>query len=159
MIRCGNLLSLLMMLNGLNAVAQTPKAYGPSVDVGTAKKIAAVAIEEAQKNHWYMAVAIVDTSGTLIYYEKMDNTQTGSASVAIEKARTSSLYKRPTKAFQDMVAGGGAGLRILGLPSALPIEGGVPLILDDKVVGAVGVSGGISEQDGQCAQAAAASLK
>ena len=102
---------------------------------------------------------IIDPSGTLIYYEKMDNTQTGSANVAIEKARTAALYKRPTKAFQDMVTGGGAGLRILGLPGAVPIDGGVPLIVDDKVVGAVGVSGGVSDQDGQCAQAAAASLK
>jgi len=152
-------LTVILLLSTLNAVAQTPKAYGPSVGVETAKKIAAVAIDEAQKNHWYMAVAVVDPSGTLIYYEKMDNTQTGSANVAIEKARTSALYKRPTKAFQDMVTGGGPGLRILGLPGAVPIEGGVPLIVDDKVVGAVGVSGGVSDQDGQCAQAAAASLK
>jgi uncharacterized protein GlcG (DUF336 family) len=69
------------------------------------------------------------------------------------------LYKRPTKAFQDMVTGGGPGLRILGLPNAVPIEGGVPLIVDDKVVGAVGVSGGVSDQDGICANAAAESLK
>lgn len=161
MIRFNNILPAVMMmgLSTLTAAAQTPKAYGPSVNVDAAKRIAAVAVAEAQRNHWYMAVAIVDTSGTLIYYEKMDNTQTGSANAAIEKARTSALYKRPTKAFQDMVAGGGAGLRILGLPGAVPIEGGVPLILDDKIVGAVGVSGGVSDQDGQCALAAAASLK
>ena len=164
MIRICALLGVTLVLNGF-AIAQTPqatqtpRAYGPSVNVASAKKVAAVAIGEAQNNHWYMAVAVVDTSGTLIYYEKMDNTQTGSANVAIEKARTSALYKRPTKAFQDLVAGGGSGLRILGLPGAVPIEGGVPLISDDKVVGAVGVSGGSSDQDGQCAQAAADSLK
>jgi len=150
---------LIVMLFTLKMFAQTPKAYGPSVGVEAAKKIAAVALAEAQKNHWYMAVAIVDTSGTLIYYEKMDNTQTGSAKVSIDKARTAALYKRPSKAFQDMVAGGGPGLRILGLPDAVPIEGGVPLILDDKVVGAIGVSGGAADQDGMCAQAAADSLK
>ena len=158
--RCLRVLpTLIVMLAAQNTFAQTPKAYGPSVGVETAKRIAAAAIVEAQRNHWYMAVAVVDTSGILIYYEKMDNTQTGSAKVAIDKARTSALYKRPSKAFQDMIAGGGSGLRILGLPDAVPIEGGVPLIVDDKVVGAVGVSGGGSDQDGMCAQAAADSLK
>ena len=73
-----------------------------------------------------MAVAVVDTGGTLVYYEKMDNTQIGSADLAIEKARTAVRFKRPSKAFQDLVAGGGTGLRILRLPGAVPIEGGIP---------------------------------
>jgi glc operon protein GlcG len=126
MLRCLRVLpALVVMLAAQNTFAQTPKAYGPSVGVESAKRIAAVAIAEAQKNHWFMAVAVVDTSGTLIYYEKMDNTQTGSAKVAIDKARTAALYKRSSKVFQDMVAGGGSGLRILGLPDAVPIEGGM----------------------------------
>ena len=159
MLRYPCAVSAAVILVGVAAVGQTAISYGPSVGIETAKKVASVAVGEAQRNHWYMAVAVVDTSGTLVYYEKMDNTQTGSARVAIEKARTAALYKRPSKAFQDMVAGGGAGLRILGLPDAVPIEGGVPLIVDDKVVGAIGVSGAAADQDGMCANAAANSLK
>jgi glc operon protein GlcG len=141
------------------AQAQGPKPYGPPIGVESAKKIASVALAEARKNNWYMAVAVVDPSGTLVYYEKMDNTQTGSASVSIDKARTASLFKRPSKTFQDMVAGGGQGLRILGLPGAVPIEGGVPLIVDGRVVGAIGVSGDSADHDGICAQAGADALK
>ena len=136
-----------------------PKAYGPAVGVENAKKIAAVALAEAKKNNWYMAVAVVDPSGTLVYYEKMDNTQTGSANVSIEKARTAALFKRPTKVFDNAVTGGGAGLRVLALPGAIPIEGGIPLIMDDKIVGAIGVSGDSSDHDGMCAKAAADALK
>ena len=136
-----------------------PKAYGPAVGVENAKKIAAVALAEAKKNNWYMAVAVVDPSGTLVYYEKMDNTQTGSANVSIEKARTAALFKRPTKVFDNAVTGGGAGLRVLALPGAIPIEGGIPLIIDDKIVGAIGVSGDSSDHDGMCAKAAADALK
>ena len=106
-----------------------------------------------------MAVAVVDPSGTLVYYEKMDNTQTGSADVVIAKARTASLYKRPSKVFQDMVAGGGNGLRILGLPNAVPIEGGIPLVVDGKIVGAIGVSGDSADHDSICAQAGADAMK
>ena len=141
------------------AFAQAPKLYGPPIGVDNAKKIAAVALAEARKNNWYMVVAVVDPSGTLVYYEKMDNAQTGSADVAIDKARTATLFKRPSKAFQDMVTGGGPGLRILGLRGAVPIEGGVPLVIDGKIVGAIGVSGDSSEHDGICAQAGADALK
>jgi uncharacterized protein GlcG (DUF336 family) len=102
-----------------------------------------------------MAVAIVDTSGNLVYYEKMDNTQLGSANFAIDKARSAVLFKRPTKAFQDALAAGGAGLRVLDVRGAVPVEGGIPLVMDGKIVGAIGVSGGASEQDGQCAKAGA----
>ena len=153
------LLLLTSTLAASNVLAQAPpKAYGPAVSLENAKKVASVALAEARKNNWFMAVAVVDPSGTLIYYEKMDNTQTGSASVAVDKARTAALFKRPSKAFQDLVAGGGAGFRILGLPGAVPIEGGVPLIVDDKIVGAIGVSGDSSDHDGICAQAGADSL-
>jgi glc operon protein GlcG len=159
MLRYSALVSVPVVFVCVLAVGQAPPSYGPSVGIETAKKVASVALGEAQKNHWIMAVAVVDTSGTLVYYEKMDNTQTGSARVAIEKARTAALYKRPSKIFQDMVAGGGSGLRILGLPDAVPIEGGVPLIVDDKIVGAIGVSGAAADQDGICANAGANSLK
>ncbi|HYX52168.1 MAG TPA: heme-binding protein [Candidatus Limnocylindrales bacterium] len=135
-----------------------PNPYGPPISLDSAKKIAAAALAEAAKNHWNMAVAIVDPNGTLIYYEKMDNTQIGSAQVSINKARSAALYKRPTKAFQDALAGGGAGLRVLNLEGAVAVEGGVPLLADGKIIGAVGVSGDTSDHDGQCAQAGAASL-
>jgi glc operon protein GlcG len=102
---------------------------------------------------------VVDTAGDLVYFEKMDGTQTGSVNVSIEKGRTAALFKRPTKSFQDTVAAGGDGLRILGLPGAVPVEGGVPLLVDGKIIGAIGVSGATSAQDGQCAQAGAATIK
>jgi glc operon protein GlcG len=139
--------------------AAPPLPYGPPIVVETAKKAAAVALAEAKKNGWFMAIAVVDPSGTLVYYEKMDNTQTGSAHVAIDKAKTAAMFKRPSKVFQDAVAGGGPGLRVLGLQGATPIEGGVPIIINAQIVGAIGVSGGSSEQDGVCAQAGANAVK
>jgi len=141
------------------ARAQMPNPYGASVSLENAKKAAAPALAEAEKNHWNMAVAIVDTGGNLIYYEKMDNTQLGSANVAIEKARTAALFKRPSKALQDALAAGGDGLRVLSLKGVTAVEGGIPLVMDGKIVGAIGVSGGTSAQDGQCAKAGADVLK
>lgn len=137
-----------------------PNPYAlASIALGNAKEAAAAAIAVARKNTWTMAVAIVDTGGHLVYFEKMDGTQTGSVNVAIEKARTAALFKRPTKTFQDTVAAGGEGLRMLGLPGVVPVEGGVPLVMNGAIVGAIGVSGGTSAQDGQSAGAGAAALK
>ena len=128
-------------------------AYGMPIAVENAKKAAAAAIAEARKNNWMMAIAVVDTAGNLVYFEKMDGTQTGSVNVAIEKARSAALFKRPTKFFQDTVAQGGVGLRMLGLPGAVPVDGGIPLMEGGKIVGAIGASGGTSDQDAQTAQA------
>lgn len=133
--------------------------YGPPVSVEMAKRVAAAALVEARKNDWYMAVAVVDPHGDLVYYEKMDNTQLGSAKVSVAKARSAALYKRPTKAFQDALASGGAGLRVLGLEGAVPVEGGVPLMVGGKIIGAIGVSGDLSEHDGQCAKAGAEAVQ
>jgi len=141
------------------AIAQAPISYGPTILLESAKKAAAPALAEATRNNWAMAVAIVDTGGNLVYFEKMDGTQIGSIAVAIDKARSAALFKRPTKAFQDTLAAGGEGLRILKIDGAVPVEGGVPLVVDGKIIGAVGVSGGTSQQDGQCAAAGAAGLK
>jgi uncharacterized protein GlcG (DUF336 family) len=140
-------------------MAQMPNAYGSNVNVENAKKIAAAALAEARKNNWRMAVAVVDTAGYLVYYEKMENTQLASADVSIDKARSAVLYKRPTKAMQDGLAAGGAGWRLLRLRNAIPIDGGLPLLIDGKIVGAVGVSGEASDQDAQCAKAGADTLK
>jgi uncharacterized protein GlcG (DUF336 family) len=143
----------------VGAVAQMPNPYGMPISLENARKAAAPAMAEAAKNNWTMAVAIVDPGGNLVYYEKMDNTQLGSATVAIDKARSAALFKRPTKALQDALAAGGDGLRILRLQGAVPVEGGIPLLMDGKIVGAIGVSGGTSAQDGQCAKAGADIVK
>jgi glc operon protein GlcG len=134
-------------------------SYGPSITLNVAKTAAAAAIAEAREHTWDMAVAIVDTAGSLVYFEKMDDTQEGSVAVAQAKARSAALFKRSTKAFQDTLAAGGEGLRVLGLVGAVPVEGGLPLFIDGKIAGAIGVSGGTSGQDGQCAQAGVAALK
>ena len=138
------------------ALAQ-PQAnpYGTSVTLDAAKKIALPALAEARKNGWTMAVAVVDAAGELVYFERMDNTQLGSIDISIAKAKSAARFKRPTKVFQDQLAAGGDGLRTLGLIGAVPVEGGFPLIIDGKIVGAIGVSGGTSAQDAQCAKAAA----
>ena len=153
-----SVLALAFWALGLEA-QMLPNPYGPPISVADAKKAAAAALAEAVKNHWVMAVAVVDPSGTLVYYEKTDNTQIGSANVSINKARSAALYKRPTKAFQDSLAKGGDGMRVLGLEGAVPVEGGVPIIADGKIIGAIGVSGANSDQDAQCAQAGVATVK
>ena len=139
--------------------AQMPNPCGAPITLEQAKKVAAPAMAEAAKNNWNMAVAIVDSSGNLVYYEKMDATQLGSANLAIEKARSAALFKRPTKTFQDALAGGGDGLRVLKVPGGVPIEGGLPILVEGKIAGAIGVSGGMSSQDGQCAKAGADAIK
>ena len=106
--------------------AQIPNPYGAAIDNESARKVAAAAIAEARKNGWNMAVAIVDTAGELVYFEKLDGTQAASVNIAIDKARSSARFKRPTKALQDVLATGGAGLRMLALDGAVPVEGGVP---------------------------------
>ncbi|HLO06441.1 MAG TPA: heme-binding protein [Terriglobales bacterium] len=150
---------VLAVLCTMSALAQAPNPYGLPVSVANAKKAAAAALDEARKGNWKMAVAVVDTGGILVYYEKMDNTQIGSADIAIEKARTAVRFKRTSKAFQDAVAAGGAGLRILRLPGGIPLEGGFPLIMNGEIVGAIGVSGDSGDHDSICAQEGANTLK
>jgi glc operon protein GlcG len=128
-------------------------SYGPSITLENAKKAAAAALAEVRKNNWTMAVAVVDTNGDLVYFEKMDDTALGSTIVCQEKARSAARFKRPTKAFQDMLAAGGEGVRVLRIKGAVPVDGGMPIMIGGKVVGGIGLSGGTSAQDGQCAQA------
>src|SRR2546426_1065536 len=151
---------LLALIGALgSSVAQMPNPYGSPISLENAKKAAAPALAEAAKNNWNVAVAIVDPAGNLIYYEKMDNTQLGSANVAIDKARSAALFKRPTKAFQDALAAGGDSVRLLRIQGVVPVEGGIPLVADGKIVGAIGVSGVTSAQDNQCAKAGADTVK
>jgi len=130
-----------------------PQPYGSPITLEAAKKAAAPALAEAARNNWAMAVAVVDIAGDLVYFEKMDATQVGSVVVAVDKARSAARFKRPTRAFQDMLTSGGEGLRVFRITGAVPVEGGVPIVVDGKIVGAIGVSGGTSAQDGQCARA------
>lgn len=154
-----SLIGFIVAVSAVSVFAQMAIPYGASITLENAKKAAAAALAEAHKNNWTMAVAVVDTGGNLVYYEKTDNTQLGSADVSIDKARSAARFKRPTKAFQDALAAGGAGLRILGLQGAVPVEGGIPIVMDGKIVGAIGVSGDTSDHDGQCAQAGASTLR
>src|SRR5712671_5101380 len=145
--------AFLIALCATAASAQLPNPYGMSIGGETAKKAAAAALAEARKNNWTMAAAIVDTAGDLVYFEKVDGTQAASTLIALDKARSAVRFKRPTKALQDVLAAGGEGLRLLALQGAVPVEGGIPLLMDGKIVGAIGLSGGTSQQDGQCAKA------
>jgi glc operon protein GlcG len=153
------LLTALAVLAATPVFAQLPNPYGASISLEAARKAAALSVSEAAKNNWKMAVAIVDTAGDLVYFEKMDGTQVASVNIAQDKARSSVRFKRPTKAMQDVLAAGGAGMRFLALQGAIPVEGGIPLIMDGKIVGAIGASGGTSDQDGLAAKAGADSVK
>src|SRR3954463_7895573 len=153
------LLDAILSLCSTLVMAQMAIPYGMSIGIEEAKKVAAPAMAEAKKNNWFMAVAVVDNAGNLVYFEKMDGTQIASANIAVEKARSAAQFKRPTKQLQDTVAAGGDGLRILGLPGAVPVGGGIPPVAGGKIIGAIGVSGGTSAQDAQCATAGAAVIK
>ena len=141
----------LALLASFSALAQTVDKKALTLD--GARKIAAAAEDEAKKNKWNVVIAIVDDGGNLLYLQRMDGTQTGSIQIAIDKARTAQAFKRPTKVFEDAVAGGRNA--ILGIDGAMPLEGGVPIKLDDQVIGAIGVSGVTAQQDGQIAKAGA----
>ncbi len=141
------------------AQAQTVPQYGPNVTHEQARKAIAAAVADARKQSLPMAIAVVDTAGQLVAFERMDNTQTGSVAVSQDKAVSAAMFRRPTKVFQDVVAAGGAGLRILTLRGANAIEGGVPLAVDGKIIGAIGVSGGSAEQDGVVAKAGVDGMK
>ena len=140
------------------AHAQVPQ-YGNNVTLEQAKKALAAADAEARKNSWPVAITIVDTAGQLVLYQRHDNTQTASVQVSQDKAVSAAMYRRPTKVMQDAVAGGGAGLRFMNLTKASVVEGGVPLAIDGKIIGAIGVSGVASDQDGQVAAAGVNALK
>ena len=127
--------------------------YGAPIGLDAAKKLMAAAEAEATKNSWVMAIVILDSTGHVVMLHKMDNTQYGSIAVAEDKARTALDFRRPSKVFEDLVAQGGLGMRTLGLRGATPLEGGLPITMDGKVTGAIGVSGGTSVQDGQVAKA------
>jgi uncharacterized protein GlcG (DUF336 family) len=140
-------------------VPAPPLPYGAAISLESAKKVIAAAAAEANKNNWPVAIAVVDSSGYLVAFNRLDNTQLGSVEEAIGKAKTAAMFRRPTKAFEETLAQGGANVKVVTLPGALPIEGGLLLVVDGKIVGAVGVSGVKSTEDGQIAAAGVEALK
>jgi glc operon protein GlcG len=154
-----------LLLASVPVGAQQPVAppppqipYGAPISLEQAKKVIAGAEAEAKKNSWNVVIAVLDSGGHVVMLQRLDGAQLGSIEVAKEKAYSAVLYRRPTKVFQDLVAQGGPNLRLLRLSGANPLEGGIPLIVDGKLIGAVGVSGVTSEQDAQIAQAGAEAL-
>lgn len=135
-----------------------PPPYGAPMSLTQAKKAMAGAEAEAVKNGWNVVIAIVDSGGNLVMLQRLDNTQFGSIDVAKSKAHTAVAFRRPTKAFQDLISQGGANLRLLNLQGVSLLEGGVPAVVGGAIVGAIGVSGGTSQQDAQVAQAGADAL-
>jgi glc operon protein GlcG len=149
----------LFMVALLASAQQGPPSYGASISLEDAKKAAAAAEAEARKNNWHMAVTIVDTAGQLVYFQKMDDTQNGSIKVAISKARSAALFRRPTKAFHDGLAKGFENMYLMKLDDAYPVPGGFPIVMGGKIVGGIGASGGSGAQDSQVSEAGLAALK
>jgi glc operon protein GlcG len=162
--RTRSLILAAALVTSTAAFAQAPATpppipqYGPNITHEQAKKVLAAAEADTRTRGWPMAIAIVDTAGMLVAFTKFDNTQSGSVQISQDKAISSAMLRRPTKAIQDAVAGGGAGIRFLGLRYATPVEGGLPLVIGGKIVGAIGVSGMASDQDGVIAKTGADAL-
>lgn len=133
-----------------------PLPYGPPISLAVAKTIMAAAEQEANAHQWPMAIAIVDSTAHLVLFARIDQTQLGSMEISVAKAMTAINFRRATKIFEDAIAGGGVGLRLATMPGMAALEGGVPIVVNNQVIGAIGVSGMLSTQD---AQVAAAGLK
>jgi uncharacterized protein GlcG (DUF336 family) len=131
--------------------AHAQLATKKTLTLEAAKQIVAAAEAEATKNKWTMVICVVDDGGHIMLLEKMDGTQLGSVQVAQDKAMTALNFKRPTKALEDAVAGGRNA--VLKLTGAIPIEGGIPIVVNGELIGAIGASGGASPEDAQVARA------
>ncbi len=140
----------------LTAAAQARPDYGTDINATGAKKIAAGVLAECAQNKWNVAVAIVDNHGGLVYFERMNNTQTASLDIAIGKARNGAMYRRATRVWVDTIAKGGPA--VMTLPGVVASPGGLPIMADGKVIGGVGVSGVTGDQDEQCAKAGLAAM-
>jgi glc operon protein GlcG len=149
-------LAIVLAVPAVSLAQSPPVPYGAPITTELSKKVAAAALAEAKKNGWNVAVSVVEPGGILAYFEKSENTQYGSVEASLEKARTSAAFRRPSKAFEDVVLGG--KVNYTKLPGAVPLEGGLPLVVDGKIVGAIGISGATSAQDGICAKAGADTL-
>ena len=138
----------------LFAAAQTPPPYGLSINLEQAKKAMDAAEAEARKNNWQVVISIVDTGGHLVMLHRLE-AQNASVDISLGKARTAVNFRRPTKALEDGMAAGGSALRILAVPGAMPLQGGLPIVVDGKIVGGIGVSGVLATQDEMVAKAGA----
>ncbi len=168
--RSERLLSLVvgaaLMLAATSVSAQQPAAappppppYGAAISLEQAKKVMAGAEAEAKKNNWNVVIAVLDSGGNVVMLQRMDGAQFGSIEVAREKAYSAVAFRRPTKAFEDALGQGGVNLRVLRLPGASPLEGGLPIVVDGKLIGGVGVSGVQATQDAQIGRAGIDGLK
>jgi uncharacterized protein GlcG (DUF336 family) len=147
----GSLIVAVVCAASVVSVRAEDLAVKKALTLGVAKQIAAAAEKHARENQWNVCISIVDDGGHLIYFQRMDGTQTASVVVSMEKAKTAISFKRPTKVFEDGIAGGRNAL--LSLPGATPLEGGLPIVVDGQYLGAIGVSGVTAQQDGMIAQA------
>jgi len=148
-----------LVLTAATAGAQAPPPYGPGITLDQAKKVMAGAEAEAKKNSWPVVITILDSGGNLVMTQRLDGAQFGSVEVAREKAYSAVAFRRPTKVFEDLVAQGGANLRILRLSGAMPLDGGWPIVIDGKIAGGIGVSGVTGAQDAQIGKAGVDALK
>ena len=136
-------------------MSNQPLLYGTPINLAQAQSVIAAAAEEARKNGWNMAIAVVDCGGNLVAFVRMDGTQIGSTEVAIAKATAANNFKRSTRVMDESVTAGGPGLRLLAIPGVVPIEGGELIVRGGTIVGAIGVSGSLSANDLQTAVAGA----
>jgi glc operon protein GlcG len=145
-------LAVTLTLLSLAVNAQTPPPYGLSINIEQAKKAMAAAEAEARKNNWQVVISIVDTGGHLVMLQRLD-AQNASVDIATGKARTAVNFRRPTKALEDGLAANGSALRILAVPGVTPLQGGLPIVVDGKIIGGIGVSGVLATQDEVVAKA------
>jgi uncharacterized protein GlcG (DUF336 family) len=148
------IIGTVLVLAAASASAQAPPPpYGSPITLDQAKKVVAGAEAEARKNNWNVVIAVLDSGGNLVLLQRLDGTPFGSLEIAKEKAYSAVAFRRPTKVFEDLVGQGGGNLRLLKFPGVIPSDGGLPIIVDGKVVGGIGVSGVTSAQDGQIGRA------
>lgn len=152
------LLAVALTTLSLTAGAQTPPPYGLSISIDQAKKAMAAAEAEARKNSWQVVIAIVDTGGHQVMLQRLE-AQNASVDIAIGKARTAVNFRRPTAALENSLAANGSALRILAVPGVMPLQGGLPIVVDGKIVGGIGVSGVLATQDEMVAKAGLEALK
>ena len=152
-------LSLLLALlcTQFAVIAQdAPPSYGPAITLEQAKKVAAAAEADARKNKWNVVIAVMDSGANLVLLQRMDDAQLGSIHIAQKKAYTAAALRRPTKVFEDGLT---ASVKALGIDQVIPVEGGLPIYVNGKIIGSIGVSGVTSQQDGLVAKAGAEALK
>jgi glc operon protein GlcG len=137
------------------AAPAPPPPYGPAITLDQAKRVMSAAELEAAKNSWTVAITILDSGGNLVMFHKFDNAQLSAVTTSEGKARTALEFKLPSKALDDAIAAGGAGMRLLALKDITPLQGGILILADGKIAGAIGVSGALSAQDEQVAKTGA----